>query len=279
MEVTGWREEEDAALPPRTESGPDADGVRTIVEWKYNEAGDMVQVITKVKKVRQVEEVNADVLERKKWAKFGAAANDEDKSNVTYPSYEEITIEDPYAEQDNEPELVRLLETNVVCRICGMTGGHWTSQCPQKDKATNDASVNESDGTSGKYVPPWQRGRGGTDSAQESDNSTIRVINILPSTKEDALKKLFGVCGPVTRVYIPKDRETSQPRGFAFVSFTSREHAQQALEKFQGYSYDNSVFKIDWAKSSNKSGGDQDPGSMNTTYRSGYGKALPQTQK
>jgi translation initiation factor 3 subunit G len=86
-------------LPPRTESEPDANGVRTIVEWKYNDKDQKVKVTKKVKKVTEVTKISKQALERKKWAKFGAALEDGDNANVTYKSYEEVSLEDPNADQ------------------------------------------------------------------------------------------------------------------------------------------------------------------------------------
>ncbi|POM57530.1 Eukaryotic translation initiation factor 3 subunit G, partial [Phytophthora palmivora] len=129
-----WGDEEDDLLPQRVESEPDSNGVRQIVEWKVNEAGDKVKITKKVKKVTEVERISKRALERKKWAKFGDALDDGDGSNVTYMSYEEVTLEDPNADQilpgeKKEEENIFAGVKNssiVVCRHCGMVGDHWT---------------------------------------------------------------------------------------------------------------------------------------------------------
>jgi translation initiation factor 3 subunit G len=303
-------------LPQRTESEPDKNGVRTIVEWKLNEAGHKVKVTKKVKTVTEVTKVSKRALERKQWAKFGAALNSADSSNVTYTSFEDVSLEDPNADQvlpgeKKEEENIFAGVKNssiVVCRHCGMVGDHWTLKCPYKDTpideiptdpgsragGDNDASAASGAGGgsaldgafgSGKYVPPSLRGRAGLSSSDarneesqdDRDSATLRVTNISPDTREDDLKDLFRAFGPVARVYLAKDRETFQSRGFAFVSFMYREDAERAMNKLQGYGYDHLILKIEWAKPSNKPAGEsQDPGSMSTTFRSGYGKALPQ---
>ncbi|KAJ0410408.1 hypothetical protein P43SY_002740 [Pythium insidiosum] len=319
MVISGsrWGDDDDDLLPPRTESEPDANGVRTIVEWKYNEAGQKVKVTKKVKKVTEVNKISKRMLERRQWAKFGAALHG-DSSNVTYTSYEDVTLEDPNADQvlpgeKKEEENIFAGVKNssiVVCRHCGMVGDHWTLKCPYKDTPVNElpadlssrgagesesaaaAAPAASSGSaldsafgSGKYVPPSLRNRmggaAGGESERESqddrDSATLRVTNISPDTREDDLKELFRAFGPVSRVYLAKDRETFQSRGFAFVSFMYREDAERALQKLQGYGYDHLILKLEWAKPSNKPANqEQDPGSMGTTFRSGYGKALPQ---
>uniref|UniRef100_A0AAV1TJU8 Eukaryotic translation initiation factor 3 subunit G n=1 Tax=Peronospora matthiolae TaxID=2874970 RepID=A0AAV1TJU8_9STRA len=313
-----WGDEEDDLLPQRVESAPDSNGVRQIVEWKLNEAGDKVKVTKKVKKVTEIERVSKRALERKKWRKFGDALDDGDSSNVTYMSYEEVTLEDPNADQvlpgeKKEEENIFAGVKNssiVVCRHCGMVGDHWTLKCPYKDTPKEEmeqdmakrAEAGDSaapagagaaadsggrgsalDGAFGssKYVPPSLRGRiGGAsgdvrDENVRDDSATLRVTNVSPDTREDDLKELFCAFGPVSRVYLAKDRETFQSRGFAFVSFVYREDAEKALNKLQGHGYDHLILKLEWAKPSNKPA-NEDAGSMGTTFRSGYGKALPQ---
>jgi translation initiation factor 3 subunit G len=192
----------------------------------------------------------------------------------------------------------------VVCRHCGMVGDHWTLKCPYKDSPAPMDDMSSSDTMSrdevtgasaaaaasragGKYVPPSMRGSaaaggasaGGSDDRErkqdlEKDNATLRVTNISPETREDDLKDLFRAFGPLERVYLAKDRETFQSRGFAFVSFVYREDAEKALQKLQGYGYDHLILKLEWAKPSSKTAVDE--GSVGTTFRSGYGKALPQ---
>jgi len=48
---------------------------------------------------------------------------------------------------------------------------------------------------------------------------------------EDDLKELFGKYGEIGRITIPTNRETSRPRGFAFVEFTTEEAAKLALKE------------------------------------------------
>ena len=137
--------------------------------------------------------------------------------------------------------------------------------------------------STGKYVPPSLRQGGGTtgkslserDSSRNTtdrDQNTIRVTNISEDTKEEDLQDLFARFGRISRVYLAKDKETLQSRGFAFVSFARREDAQKAMDKLQGYGYDHLILKLEWARPS----APRDPGSEGTQFRSGYGKALAQ---
>jgi RNA recognition motif-containing protein len=57
----------------------------------------------------------------------------------------------------------------------------------------------------------------------------IHIGNLSPQTKNDDLKKAFEAYGPVTRVNVVADKETGEPRGFAFVEMTSGDDANNAI--------------------------------------------------
>lgn len=46
---------------------------------------------------------------------------------------------------------------------------------------------------------------------------------------------LLSSIGPVTDAYLPTDRATGRPRGFAFVEFATTEEATEAIEKFNNH--------------------------------------------
>ena len=60
------------------------------------------------------------------------------------------------------------------------------------------------------------------------------VGNLAYSTTEADLRSYFGTVAPPSQVVLPVDRETGRPRGFAFVEFLDRAHAEQAIQKFNG---------------------------------------------
>ena len=45
-------------------------------------------------------------------------------------------------------------------------------------------------------------------------------------------KELFSSVGPVASVFLPVERESGKPRGFAFVDFSDRAHAEEAVGRF-----------------------------------------------
>jgi len=60
------------------------------------------------------------------------------------------------------------------------------------------------------------------------------VGNLAYSTTEADLRTYFGAVAPPSQVVLPVDRETGRPRGFAFVEFIDRAHAEQAIQRFNG---------------------------------------------
>jgi len=57
------------------------------------------------------------------------------------------------------------------------------------------------------------------------------VGNLSYDATEAELREHFGTIGPVTYCYLPTDRETGRPRGFAFVEFGDDNHAQDAIAR------------------------------------------------
>ena len=54
-------------------------------------------------------------------------------------------------------------------------------------------------------------------------------------TVQDEIRSLFSEVGEVVDVFLPSDRETGRPRGFAFVEFNDEAAARAAIQRFDGY--------------------------------------------
>jgi RNA recognition motif-containing protein len=66
-------------------------------------------------------------------------------------------------------------------------------------------------------------------------NSKLYVGNLAPTMSEKELGNLFGAHGLVADVKIPVDRETGHQRPFAFVTMTTAESAQAAIQALNGH--------------------------------------------
>ncbi|MFP6665531.1 MAG: RNA-binding protein [Deltaproteobacteria bacterium] len=59
--------------------------------------------------------------------------------------------------------------------------------------------------------------------------------NLNFDTTKEELEEIFSELGQVVDCFLPKDRETGRPRGFAFVEYADSSSAGEAVEKFDGY--------------------------------------------
>src|SRR5260370_3440450 len=64
--------------------------------------------------------------------------------------------------------------------------------------------------------------------------TNIYVGNLDFVTSEDQLRTLFAAYGAVKTVTAVTDRDTGQPRGFAFVEMTSAREARDAVRALNG---------------------------------------------
>lgn len=168
--------------------------------------------------------------------------------------------EEPKAAGDSLAQLGKGGAVLMVCRNCGKKGDHWTSRCPYKDLAlpaesfVDKPAVPETATAAGSgkntYVPPGMRAgadRSGTDMRRRNDENSVRVTNLSEDTREADLHELFRPFGAVSRVYVAIDQKTGMSRGFGFVNFVSKDDAQRAINKLNGYGYDNLILRVEWA--------------------------------
>jgi len=64
--------------------------------------------------------------------------------------------------------------------------------------------------------------------------TNVYVGNLDFTASEDQLRTLFAAYGAVKSVTIVMDRDTGEPRGFAFVEMTSAAQAQDAIRALNG---------------------------------------------
>ena len=79
------------------------------------------------------------------------------------------------------------------------------------------------------------------------DKNKIFVGSLPWSINNDSLKELFAQYGEVTEAVVIMDRETQKSKGFGFVTFTTPESAQKALE-MSGKEVDGRAIVVNIAK-------------------------------
>jgi RNA recognition motif-containing protein len=74
------------------------------------------------------------------------------------------------------------------------------------------------------------------------------------STKED-IETLFSGYGTVTDVHLPTDRDSGQPRGFAFVTMDSKGSMVEAIKGLDGTDFEGRNIKVNEAQARESRGG------------------------
>ncbi|MDX1680927.1 MAG: RNA-binding protein [Akkermansiaceae bacterium] len=81
------------------------------------------------------------------------------------------------------------------------------------------------------------------------------VGNLPFKTSNDELQELFSNHGEVTDIYMPTDRDSGRPRGFAFVTMSSKEEMEAAIKALDGEELDGRALRINEAQPREERGG------------------------
>ena len=84
-----------------------------------------------------------------------------------------------------------------------------------------------------------------------SDSTRLFIGNLAWSTTDDSLKQAFEAHGAVSDAKVITDRYTGRSRGFGFVTFSSPEEANSALNNMNGVEVDGRPVRVDRASSRN----------------------------
>jgi len=268
--VSRWADEieddEDEVLIPAKKEIVTKAGERIVSEIRNDpDTGKKIKVTRTFKQEKKM--VSKGQQERRKWAKFGLSKKDGAGPNAAttviadevlmqfLAGKDEIPEENPFAKIQAEGKgLVR-------CRFC--QDNHFSAKCPFKDSGlpadmiiqreiAEEKKTVDSEAKPGIFVPPAMRGgnRRGETMGQSSrkDETTIRVSNLPESMSETDMQELCNPFGKIDRIFLAKDRSTGVCKGFAFVTYQSRETAARALRALNGYGYDHLILNVEWSK-------------------------------
>lgn len=84
--------------------------------------------------------------------------------------------------------------------------------------------------------------------------TNIFVGNLSFSTTQDDLTAAFARYGTVDRVNIVTDRDSGQPRGFAFVEMADRSSAETAISQLNGVELNGRQINVNEARPKTESG-------------------------
>ncbi len=80
----------------------------------------------------------------------------------------------------------------------------------------------------------------------------LYVGNLPPSMTEEQLSTLFSEAGHVASAKIITDRQTGQPRGFAFVEMETKLEGQKAVSMINGRTVDGRPLAVNEARPQQK---------------------------
>ncbi|OQR78486.1 eukaryotic translation initiation factor 3 subunit G-like [Tropilaelaps mercedesae] len=281
MNKASWADRVDldqGGLPPPSEK---IEGdLKIITDYKEVE-GKKCKIIRTYKMEKK--QVSKAVAHRKSFAKFGDSKNDPSGPNpATTMVAEEIFmqfitlkggIEEPQETEEDLQQQAKQQLKSIQCRIC--KEDHWTTQCPYKDRmpsgvgqldessraaaaAANAASKGMDPNKTDLYVAPSLRAGAGArrgetmgNTRHGRDDNTVRVTNLSEDIRERDIQELFSPFGTIQRIYLAKDKFTSNSKGFAFVSFVRKEAAVSAIMHLNGYGYDNLILSVEMANKPN----------------------------
>ena len=83
----------------------------------------------------------------------------------------------------------------------------------------------------------------------------LYVGNLSFNTTQAAIESAFAAAGEVREVAMPTDRETGQPRGFAFVTMGNAQAADAAIAQLNGQMLEGRPMKVNEAQERPPRGG------------------------
>src|SRR5258708_38475916 len=85
--------------------------------------------------------------------------------------------------------------------------------------------------------------------------SNVLVAHLNSNTSREELATLFSQAGSISDVYLPTERETGRPRGFAFVTFNDESAAKDAITRFNGHDLGGRQLRLEEAGECPRTGG------------------------
>lgn len=277
----------DDGIPPQ-EVKHNADGTKTILDYGMSDDGYLSKTITVMKVQTVTKTVSKSVAARKKWSKFGDCAGKGPglEANISTVSPDEIQLdwldqnendEEQDEDEDFAEQAAKDIQTHLKMerfrrrheeRKLGLS--NW-AQMMSMEAAAKDpkqaaaAGLRSEVGAAGKYVPPSKRGGASASSGGETmysrdDSATVRISNVSRSTEEADLDELCKPFGSIKRIFLSRDRETGESKGFAFVAFQSSSDAAKCIERLNGYGYDHLILSVEWSKPKEPRDGDSSRG-------------------
>ena len=103
-------------------------------------------------------------------------------------------------------------------------------------------------------------------------NTKLFVGNLSFNTTENDLQDAFAAHGTVTEANLMMDRATGRPRGFGFITMSSPEEAQKAINALNGTMLGDRNITVNEARPREERTGGGFRGGRERGARTGYGR-------
>ena len=100
----------------------------------------------------------------------------------------------------------------------------------------------------------------------------LYVGNLDFKITESDLRAAFEACGAVVEVTLVKDRETGRPRGFGFITMSSPDEAQKAIDTLNGKDLGGRALNVSLARPREERPGGGGGGGGRRGYGGGRGR-------
>ena len=74
------------------------------------------------------------------------------------------------------------------------------------------------------------------------------VGNLAYDVTEAELREHFAAVGPLSYISLPTDRDTGKPRGFAFIEFSARADAEEAMRRLNNQEFKGRQLAVNEAR-------------------------------
>ncbi|KAI9488823.1 hypothetical protein BDB00DRAFT_731154, partial [Zychaea mexicana] len=95
--------------------------------------------------------------------------------------------------------------------------------------------------------------QGSTQKDDTSNHYHIFIGDLCPEVSDDVLAKAFGVFSSMSDARVMWDMNTGKSRGFGFVAFKNKAHAEQAIATMNGERLGSRAIRVNWANQKNTS--------------------------
>ncbi|QPG75899.1 hypothetical protein FOA43_003285 [Brettanomyces nanus] len=208
---------------------------------------------------KKVEEKAAKELKEKKEESSSESESDSssesesesDSKPESVKSESESESESESDKSDSESEAEKVAEKKETSESESASD----SESDKEDTESTDSKKRKSDDEEAEPATKKVKAK----SSDDSEPATVFVGRLSWNVEDDALKEFFETkCEGVVSARVLTDRSTGRSKGFGYVDFDDKEHAEKAIQDLQGSEIDGRAVNLDMATSRPRNGSSND---------------------